>query len=171
MSENKIIALDEVKYDTTSKYDINKYGKKGKRVGQAVYDILLKDQPNYTTEDILDGYSVEFVKEIESCIENNKNRYESPFYILVLSHKEPWADNVVRNWFIARQTAPDALDMIKSYSNHMKTLYRVDKVGRLELDWVIPGIQDIRTILKNPHLYDPQLVKYCTLPFGIKIDI
>jgi len=163
--ENKIIT--EVK----DKYDIDKYGKKAKRVGQAVYDILLKDSPSLTTEEILDGYQHEFVKDFEKCVEDNKNRYESPFYVFVLSHKEPWADNVVRNWFIGRQTAPEAYEMILQYPNHMKTLYRIDKAGRMDLDWVIPGIQDIRTILKNPHLYDPQLVKYCSLPFGIKIDI
>ena len=167
--QNIILPDSEPKKD---KYDINKHGKKGKRVGQAVYDILLKDSPsNLTTEDIIDGYQHEFVKEFEECINQNKNRYDSPFYVFVLSHKEPWADNVVRNWFIGRQTAPEAYEMILQYPNHMKTLYRIDKVGDFKLDWVIPGIQDIRTILKNPHLYHPDLVKYCSLPFGIKIDI
>ena len=62
------------------------------------------------------------------------------------------------------------MDMIQQYANHMKILYKIDMKGELSIEWVIPGIQDIRTILKSPHLYDPDLVKYCALPFGIKLD-
>ena len=157
--------------DPIDKYDYKRFGSNAKRVGQAVYDILKQgSQPTYTTEDIIDGYQHEYVKEFEKCIEHNKDKYDNPFYILVLSHKEHWAENVMRNWFIARQTAPSAYDMICQFANHMKTLYKIDNSGELKVEWTLPGIQDIRSILNHPDRYDPILVKYCANAIGISVD-
>lgn len=167
MDTHKIILPDEF----TDKYDYNRFGSSAKRVGQAVVDILKHgSQPTYTAEDIIDGYQHEFVKEFERCVSENKDKYDSPFYVLVLSHKEAWAENMVRNWFIARQTAPEDRYMISQYPHHMKTLYRIDKKGDINLEWVLPGLSDIQSIFKKPELYDKDLVKYCAKALAINID-
>ena len=166
MESNKII----LPQDPLDKYDYKRFGCNAKRVGQAVTDILKQgSHPTYTAEDIIDGYQYEYVKHLENCIADNLNKYESPFYVLVLSHKESWAENVVRNWFVARQTAPEGQWMISQYPHHMKTLYRVDNKGDISVEWVLPGLSDIKVIFKNPSQYDPDLVKYCVNALNISL--
>ena len=143
------------------KYTYDRFGMKGARVGQAVHDILNSSQSTTTVEEILDEYSLKFVKELEDTISKNEHKYDNVFHVFVLSNKEMWAENVVRNWFIARETAPDALDMVAQYPNHCKILYEVNKKsGELKVRWTIPGIQDCISIVKNPGLYDPTLYKW-----------
>lgn len=144
------------------KYTYNRFGMKGARVGQAVHDILSKTEEKSTSvEEILDEYSHKFVKELEDTISANEHKYKDKFHVFVLSNKEMWAENVVRNWFIARETAPEALDMVAQYPNHCKILYEIDKRNdKVTLKWTLPGIQDCISIVKNPGLYDPTLYKW-----------
>lgn len=153
------------------KYTYDRFGSKGMRVGQAVYDILSKDQPTYTAEDILNEYAPKYMEEIERCIESNKDKLRTPFYVFVLTHKEMWAENVVRNWFIARQTPPHALDAVTDYPHHTKTLYLVDtSKGKMKLCWTLPGLEDCKSVTKNPQIYDPSLVKWIRECFEGKLD-
>lgn len=153
------------------KYDYNRFGSKGKRVGQAVYDILSKDQPYQSAGDTFDALAPRFVQELEDTIKNNEKKYDSPFYVIVFTNKEMWAPNVMRNWFIARQTAPRAMDMIHQYPHHVKTLYKVDsKEGSHKVQWTIPGFEDCKSILKNPQAHDPQLVTWIISAFEGSLD-
>lgn len=143
------------------KYDYNMFGSKGKRVGKAVLDIISTDQPSYTVEDILSEYGKDYCLEFEKTIEENKKKYKSPFYIFVLTKKEFYASNVVRNWFIARQTPPYGSQMMTDYPNHTKTLYIVDAdKGELRVLWSIPGKEECKSILKEPQIYSQELVSW-----------
>lgn len=134
---------------------------KSSNVGQAVYDILSKPQENIEVGEILDEYKHEYLEEILTCINENKNKYEPPFYIVVLTKKEPWALNVMRNWFIARQTKPSAKWMRDQFPNFMQTVYSWhNKKEELKILWSLPIAQDAAVVLKNKDLYDPQLVKW-----------
>lgn len=152
----------EISLDARNKkYTYDRFGMSGARVGQAVYDILKSGESGTTVEDILSEYSNKFVKELEDTIAANEHKYKDIFHILVLSNKEMWAENVVRNWFVARETAPQAIDMVSQYPNHCKILYEVSKrSGEIKVKWTIPGIQDCISIVKNPRLYDPQLFQW-----------
>lgn len=143
------------------KYSYNRFGMKGARVGQAVHDILSSKEETTTVEEVLDGYSHQFVKELETAISANEAKYKGHFHVFVLSNKEMWATNVVRNWFVARETAPDALEMVAQYPNHAKILYEVNTdTNEVKLKWTLPGIQDCISVLKNTGLYDPQLCQW-----------
>lgn len=143
------------------RYSYDRFGMKGARVGQAVYDILKSNDEPTSVEEILDEYASSYVKELEDTIQANEHKYKETFHVVVLSNKEMWAINVVRNWFIARQTAPDALESVVLWPNHVKILYEVNKkTNEVKLKWTIPGIQDCISIAKNPGMYDPQLVKW-----------
>ncbi len=156
MGSSKIIVNSNDK-----KYTYNRFGMKGARVGQAVYDILKSSDKNTTVEEILDEYAAKFNQELEDTINANEHKYKDKFHIFVLSNKEMWAQNVVRNWFVARESAPEPLDMVGQYPNHCKILYEFDKrADKLSLKWTIPGIQDCISIVKNPSQYDPMLYKW-----------
>ena len=75
----------------SDRYDYSRFGSKGaSRVGQAVYDIL--NSPNRVdtrVEDVLEGSKEKFTKEMEDCVNANLDKYDDPFYVLVISKKEP----------------------------------------------------------------------------------
>jgi hypothetical protein len=143
------------------KYNYNRFGKKGVRVGQAVMDIISKDQPEYTVEDILDGMAEDFTKELTDTYEKNKKLYRNPFYVLVLTQKTMWAANVIRNFFIARQTPPHASDLERDYPNHTKTLYMFDsEKGQFKVIWSLPGIEEMKSVLRNPMPFHDDLVHW-----------
>lgn len=143
------------------RYYYNKHGAKGARVGQAVADILSQDQPTYTAGEILDGFGARYAQELEKTVNNSMSKFKPPYYILALTKKEFWADNVVRNWFIPRQSAPYAMDMMVQYPNHTKTLYVVDDIrGDIKVAWSVPAYEECKSVLKNPSIYHPELVKW-----------
>lgn len=145
---------------------------KGARVGQAVADFSTKEALPMTCGELLEGFSAEFIKEFEKTINDNLGKFKDPFYILVLTKKEFWAENVIRNWFIPRQTAPYASNLMIEYPNHTKTLYIIDGTkGDLKVAWSIPAYQDCLSILKNPFIYSQELVKWIVDCFNKKLDI
>ena len=68
------------------RYKYNRFGMKGARVGQAVADILSKDQPTYTAGEILDGFGAKFAQELEKSVNDSIGKYKSPFYIMALTN-------------------------------------------------------------------------------------
>lgn len=131
------------------------------KVGKAVHDILQKDNEDITVQEILDEFQHKYTQELEETIKIHIDKYEAPFYIVVLTKKEPWALNVVRNWFIARQTRPKVQFLREEFPTYMNTVYQVDKrSSELKILWSLPIKQDAEVVLKNRHLYDPHLVKW-----------
>ena len=153
------------------KYDYNRFGCKAQRVGQAVFDIVSKEQPDYTVGEILDEFGPKYTAEIQKSVEDGLTRYKIPFYVFVLTKKEMWACNVVRNFFIPRQTAPGGQEMMIAYPNYMKTLYKViSSTGDIKLMWTLPGYQDCRSISESPGAHDPDLVRWLGDCFSGEMD-
>lgn len=131
------------------------------KVGEKVYEFMQKEQSPIEVGEIIAEYAHEYTEEVKNCIKQNVGRFESPFYIVVLHKKEPWSVNVMRNWFIARQSKPSAFVLRNDYPNHSNTVYRYDsKTSELKILWSLPTEQDARTIIKNFHLYDKTLVSW-----------
>lgn len=153
------------------KYSYDRFGTHGKRVGQAVIDLSSRPQAIQTVGDTLDAFGADYAKQMEECIEQNKGKYKDPFYIFVLTKKEFWATNLVRNWFIARQTAPHAFKSMEEYSGYTKTLYIVDgSKGNIKTIWSLPSFQDCISIARQPLSYDPELVKWVEECFSLKLE-
>ena len=58
--------------DFDSKYDYNRFGAKGKRVGQAILDINAGNQAPLTVGDTLEAYAPEFARQMELCVEDRR---------------------------------------------------------------------------------------------------
>ena len=143
------------------KYLFDKDGIKATRVGQAAMDILSKDQPTYTAGEILDEYGPKYAEEIEKAINEGSRHFKSPFYVFVLTKKEMWATNVIRNYFVARQTPPYASEMMEQYPNHTKTLYLIDADrGNFKLVWSLPGFEDCKVVARHKDMYPEELVQW-----------
>lgn len=134
-------------------------------VGKAVHDILSTDQSETEVGDIISNYAPSYVKEMETAVENGLRKYKPPFYVVVLHKKEMWAMNVMRNWFVTRQTKPLASSMWQEFPNHMHTVYEYDGTD-LKLLWSLPSPQEGKVILTNWALYDPQLVTWVKEAFA-----
>lgn len=146
-------------------YSYQRFGSKGVRVGQAVHDIISKDQPTYTTEEILEEMGKGIVSYIQEAAEKGCKEYDGPFFILHLFKKELSAMGVENAMlqkaacFKDREWKPH--EVMEMHPNSTKSLYRVDpKNGTVTLQWTVPGWEDCKSVKKNPDLYDRDLVQW-----------
>lgn len=131
------------------------------KVGQAVYDILKGSEAPPTVEEVLNEFAPKYESDFYECVRRGHDKFKKPFYVFVLSNKEPWATNVQRCFFIDRNTPPHASDMMLQYPNHFKTLYLINgNLGKFKVLWSLPGEQDCISVLKNKQIYSPDLVQW-----------
>lgn len=147
------------------KYSYERFGSKGQRVGQAVYDILSKDQPDYSAEEILEGMGKGIVSYIQEAAEKGYHEFDGKFYIIHTFRKtltQHDAVNIMAQKAVAFQKGPmEPSWYMKELPNHAKSLYEVDpSSGIIKLLWTVPGWEDCKSIQKTPSLYDPDLVKW-----------
>lgn len=143
----------------------HKNNNKEETVGQKVYDILSASQPQTEVQEIIDEYTLDYNRQMQECVDQNIKKFDSPFYVVVLTKKEYWAPNVVRNFFIARQTKPSVKTMWAEYTNFMHTVYEVTRHGDVNLLYTLPSPQEANTILESWASYDQNLVKWCRWAF------
>lgn len=131
------------------------------KVGKAVYDILSKDQPMQTVGETVEAMSPAYLEELKDCVLKNQDRYESPFYVVVLGKKEMFALNAVRQWFIARQSCPLSTTLMNDYPNYFHEVYTFNKEsGDCRLLWCLPAIWVHKEIMNHAETYHPQLVQW-----------
>lgn len=136
---------------------------KARTVGQAAFDLLAKAHQCHEmqeVQDTLNAMTPSYYAELEECIKKNKHKYQGNFFVVCLRKKENFFINVLRQWFIARQTQPLACVMLRDYPNHDHDLWEVDSSGEPKLKWTLPPGQEQQTIMKNPHLYHSDLVTW-----------
>lgn len=133
---------------------------KGAQVGKAVFDIL--SNPNHDSQEVgetMEAMTPRYYQELMATIKANQGNFESPFFIVVLRKKEPWALNVLRQWFVSRQTKPSASTIREDYPNFDHDLWQIDsRNSSINFLYTLPTAQDSATILKNKECYDPDLV-------------
>lgn len=148
----------------TNKYAYERFGCSAQRIGQAVLDIVSSSPPSYTVEDILDELGKDWLDLIRQRAEEGKLVRESPFYILSLLNKDLGqfeVDNVLKHSARHFQYEKSMKDVMSAHPSSVKNLFKVDvKNGEISLEWSLPGWEDCRSIMKNPSIYDPQLVKW-----------
>lgn len=147
------------------KYSYDRFGSKGSRVGQAVHDILSNKPSQYSAEEILEEMGKGIVNYLMEAVEKGSKEYKKKFYILHLFKKDLTAmsiDNAMlqkATCFPHRKWKP--CEVMEMHPNSTKSLYECDpKNGTLTLLWTVPGWEDCRSILKNPKIYDKDLVNW-----------
>jgi hypothetical protein len=150
---------------TEKKYSYDRFGSKGARVGQAVYDIISKDQPSYTAEEILEEMGKNVLEYIQDASEKGCEAFDTNFKIIHIFKKSLGmfdVHNAMQQKAICFVDGPTNPSFYMEECPHAaKSLYEVDKVnGVVKLLWTVPGIEDCASIKKNPHLYDKDLVRW-----------
>lgn len=153
-----------------NKYSYDRFGSKGQRVGQAVVDILSKEQPEYTVEDILEGCGLgaDYLELIRDEAEKSKKRFYDKFYILSLIKKglgEMGISNVLKHSCRSFEKKFSMQEVMLAHPTSDKHMYEVDiKKGEINLIWSLPDYEQCKIIKKSPKLYDPTLAK-CVLAY------
>lgn len=134
------------------------------KVGQAVYDIMSKEQAPQTVEETLEAMTAQCLRDRMSAIEEGCKKFYSPFYVTVERKKETLAGNacnVLRQKHIVSQLPPSASNLRNASPNADFDVYEIDKESNtITLVLTLLTKQDAMTVLKNPHLYDTHLVKW-----------
>jgi hypothetical protein len=154
--------IDIKKYEPHLKVSREKLKKNPAKVGEAVYDILSKEQLPQTVEETTEAMTPKYFEQLIEAANRGAKKHESPYYIVVQRKKESLAGqvmNVLKHVYIDRQTRPRAKFLRTEFPNADHDVYEIDKTkGTITLLYTLPTEQDSKTILKNAHLYDPNLV-------------
>lgn len=137
--------------------------KKAETVGQAAFKLLLNAHETREMQEVqetLNAMTPAYYAELEDCAKKNRRKYQGIFYIICLRKKENFFINVLRQWFIARQTKPFACVLFRDYPNHDHDIWEINSAGEPKLLWSLPPGQEQQTIIKNKHLYHSDLVKW-----------
>jgi hypothetical protein len=134
-----------------------------KFTGKVAFDLLhkaIKANEMQEVQETIDAMTPAYIAELEDCAKKNSRKYKGNFYIVCLRKKETFFINVIRQWFIARQTKPMACALFRDYPNYDHDIWQVSPEGDTTLLWSLPPGQEQQTIMKNPHLYHSDLVKW-----------
>lgn len=78
-----------------------------------------------------------FESQVWQVVDRGRNFYEGDFFVVVLFKKERLFHNVVRQYFLPRQSCPTP-----EYDQIVYKYYR--KEDKIEFIWVVPDIQTVR---------------------------
>lgn len=145
------------------RYSYDRFGMKGARVGQAVVDILSKDQPVQEVGETIEAMAPKYFEELMKAAENGRKVFDSPYYVVVVRKKETimgLVSNVLFHRYVTRQSKPLAKVLRNDYPNADHDVYEIDaRSSNISLLWTLPTEQDSKTILKNKDQYDEKLVE------------
>jgi hypothetical protein len=155
---------------TKNKYSYDRFGSQGQRVGQAVLDLY--DNHQSTVEEVLydmelgEGYRQTILDEFT----RSKGHYPDKYFILSLTKHalgEMGVNTVYKTSARSFVYPLKKEDVLNVHPNCMKVLYSVDATTEdIRLAWCVPGWEECKSILKQPKLYDPNLVKWVKEALG-----
>lgn len=106
--------------------------KKRENAGKIASDLQKKAPDTRDPIELQREMQENYEKYLVETIESGKKAYEDPFYVVVEMKKERLLQNIIRNYFIARQSCPTPF--------YDQTVYRIKmKEDRVDLLWVIPS--------------------------------
>ncbi len=149
------------------KYSYQRFGCDSSRVGQAVHDILSKEQPDYTAEEIMEGMAPKISKEFYDTVEKGNKLFDKSYLILMYFNKtltHLGVSNVMKMGFLIgdKKEDFDPIELTCKHPNWDKTLYKIDPKGSFEIVWHLPDFQRCQMIAKSPQKYHPDLSKWIT---------
>lgn len=124
---------------------MKKEEKNSTTVGQEAYKRLLNPDSKQGIIDTQREIDKQYFEQIEECVKKHKGKlgFTGDFFITVISKKERVMENVIRRYFIARESLPTP--------NYDQTVWRFNqKVGDLQYIWTIPDHNTCQEMFNNP---------------------
>lgn len=122
--------------------------KKKITVGKAATDLYknFKDNTHCAEEQMRENLT-EYEKNINLCIQNSLKKFNGDFYVTVLIKKERLFKNVIRHYFLGRESCPTP--------EYDQIVYKYDrKNDNLAFLWVIPSLDNCQILYNNPFNLD-----------------
>jgi len=105
--------------------------KQKKTVGQWSKELIEKSDDRHSVEEQMREQLSDYDKELYRCFDDNKQKYKTRFYIVVLTRGERALKNVIRHQFFARNSCPTP--------EYDQTVYQCHKDwAEPRFMWVIP---------------------------------
>jgi len=113
-----------------------------KTVGEEAVKRMLNPDSSQGIVDTQREMDKEYFNEIEKCVEAHKS-WDTPYYIVVHCKKEKLLENVIRRYFIGRQTLPTP--------QWDQTVWRYTPMtGDMQFLWVLPDENTAKWFAGNP---------------------
>lgn len=144
----------------------DKINKNPAKIGQAVCDILSKSQPSQTAEETYSEMTPKYFEMLMKAVDAGcqEKDYPSIFWVIVKRQKNTLAgnvQNVLSQKYITSAQKPRASLLREECPNADFDVYRINKMtSEITLFYTMLSKQDSKTVMKNPHLYDPDLVRW-----------
>jgi len=113
-------------------------------VGYEAYKRLCKPDLKQGIIETQQEIDKKYFSELEDCIRAHKGKlgFEGDFFITVIVKKERLMENVIRRYFLARQSLPTP--------DYDQTVWRYNPKGELEFIWVVPDHNTCQEIYHHP---------------------
>lgn len=100
-------------------------------LGKISSDLLQKDAPEIKIQEQQEAMQEDYMKNLLEAVDRGYLRYRKSFFIHVETKAEKLMPNVLRNYFIDRETCPTP--------NYDQTVFRYNNErGQVEFIWTIP---------------------------------
>jgi hypothetical protein len=112
-------------------------------VGAAAVALQAKaSNNNHSIIDQTNEQIKEYCANLIECVNSNKSKYQGDFYIVVITKKERLLENVLRNYFFARNSCPtpDYDQALFKYNAHLEEISFI---------WVVPDKETCVMLIKN----------------------
>lgn len=105
---------------------------KKKNLGAIARDLLLKEADQATVGEMRNAQLSEYEDNVGQCIKTHRSKFNSDFFVVVITKKEKLMPNVLRHYYLGRRSCPTPDYDQAVYKYH----YEEDKI---EFIWVIPS--------------------------------
>lgn len=136
------------------------------QVGKAAYDIISKPQAQQTVEETIEAMTAKYYQKLMEAVEEGAKapNYPPIFYVIIERKKETLmgnVSNILKHKYITSPFKPRSQLLREECPNSDFDVYEIDKPkNEITLIYTLPTAQDSRSILKNPQIHDPQLVRW-----------
>lgn len=140
-----------------------------KTVGSLALDLMSQKQENTDVVSQQKAMLSDYEKNFQQSFDRGKSQFQGDFYIVVITKKERLMENVIRNYFLVRESCPTP--------EYDQIVYKYSKAEDFtDLLWVIPCMQACNTYRDMPlnvpeqerelllnvlSFYDGSLLKQC----------
>lgn len=116
---------------------------KKETVGKVSLDLSKNSHENsHSAHEQMQECLTEWETELIKCAQEHKSKWNTDFFVVVITKKERLMDNVLRNYFFARLTCPTP--------DYDQTVYRIDrKLDIIDFVWTIPSKDTCLFIKEN----------------------
>src|SRR5579863_8749739 len=118
-------------------------------VGKISSDLIAKTPDSRDPIELQRKMQEDWCNQIDLCIQSHLSIFNSDFYVVIITKREPLMPNVMRNYFCARSTCPTP--------DYDQTVYKFHrKEGMVEYIWTIPDKQSCLYLQDNMLMVAPE---------------